>query len=437
MSVRLARLLTDLGEKSSYDAASQCCRCGYCEQACPTYVVTGDETCSARGRNQLVRLLIENKLAEPAGAQDALDTCLLCGACTAACYARVATADIVLEGRRILAERPHWLARLLTWLMAEHRGLFTLILKVANLAKRLGLTGLARPILRVIGLPGLALAEEHVREAPLTFLYEILRRRPAAAQPRWLYFAPCGPNFLYPRVGQATVAVLEALRGAGNFMENDCCGLLAYNYGDVDDARALARRNIARFEAAGAKGPLVGDCSSCVAFLKSYPQLFLSEPDWKLRAERFAAAVRDVPELLADAALPEAELPATTYHDSCRACHGQGLKDGAHAAVRRLAGASYRELAESDMCCGGAGAYAFRNPGLSEELIKRKVGRIAATGARLVATSGTSCLIQLARGLRKYYPECEVLHLSELAARAVAPGRGVSEGAKDGTQAGA
>jgi glycolate oxidase iron-sulfur subunit len=315
--------------------------------------------------------------------------------------------------------------------MAEHRGLFVLMLKTANLAKRLGLTALARPILRVIGLPGLALAEEHVQEAPLVFLYEILRRRPPVAQPHWLYFAPCGPNFLYPRVGQATVSVLEALHGGGNFLDNDCCGLMAYNYGDVDDARFLARRNIERFEAAGGQGPLVGDCSSCVAFLKSYPQLFLAEPDWRVRAERFAAAVRDVPEVLADTALPEADLPATTYHDSCRACHGQGLKEGSHAAVRRLAGASYRELPESDMCCGGAGAYAFRNPGLSTDLIKRKVGRIAATGARLVATSGTSCLIQLAQGLKKYYPECEVLHLSELTARAV------GQGAKNGTQAGA
>ena len=427
----LGRLATDLGEKSSYDAASQCCRCGYCEAACPTYVVTGDETRSARGRNQLVRLLIENKIADAGSVRDGLDTCLLCGACTAACYARVATADIVLEGRRMLSAKAHWLAHFLTWLMAEQRGLFTFILKAANLAKRLGLTALARPILRLIGLPGLALAEEHVQEAPGTFLYEILRRRPVATDPHWLYFAPCGPNYLYPRVGQATVGVLEALRGGGNFLDNDCCGLLAYNYGDVEDARSLARRNIARFEAAGGKGPLVGDCSSCVAFLKSYPQLFLSEPEWQRRAARFAAAVQDAPEVLAEAALPEVDLPTTTYHDSCRACHGQGLKEVAHAAMRRLAGVSCRELPESDICCGGAGAYALRNPGLSDDLIKRKVGRIAATGARLVATSGTSCLIQLARGLKKYYPECEVLHLSELAARAVA------QGAKDGTQAGA
>jgi Fe-S oxidoreductase len=82
------------------------------------------------------------------------------------------------------------------------------------------------------------------------------------------------------------------------------------------------------------------------------------------------------------------------------------------------------------MCCGGAGAYAFCNPELSDDLIRRKVSRVAASGARVVATSGTSCLIQLAQGLKKYYPECEVVHLSELAARAFA------QGAQDGTPAG-
>lgn len=432
MSGLLERLATDLGERSSYDAASQCCRCGYCEQACPTYVATGNEARSARGRNQIVRLLIEGRLGDAGGAPEALQTCLLCGACTAACYARVATADIVLEGRRMLRSQPHWLARFLTWMMAERRGLLETLLKLANLAKRLGLSAWLRPFLRLAGLPGLALADEHVQEAPLVFLREILRRRAAVADPQWQYFASCGPNYLYPRVGQATVRVLEGLRGDGNFLDNDCCGLLAYNYGDVEDARVLARRNIVRFEAAGGKGPVATDCSSCAAFLKSYPQLFLDEPAWKERARRFAAAVRDVVEILGEAELPQAAgLPTATAHDSCRACHGQGLKEPARAAMRRLAGPSFRELPESDMCCGGAGAYAFCNPELSEDLIRRKAGNVASTGARLVTASGTSCLIQLAQGLKKYYPECKVLHLVELADQAMA------QGAKHGTQAGA
>ncbi len=423
MSEPLERLSTDLGERSSYDAASQCCRCGYCEQACPTYAATGSESRSARGRNQLVRLLMEGRLTQPSSSQDALETCLLCGACTTACYARVPTADIVLEGRRLLGQ-PRKLSRFLTRLMNDHRGLFMVLLKAAYLAKRLGLSLLARPFLRIVGLPGLAVADAHVRQTPWVFLREKLARRPLAADPRWLYFAPCGPDLLFPRVGEATVSVLETLHGPGNFMSNDCCGLLAYNYGDVEDARALARRNIARFEAAGAMGPVVGDCSSCVAFLKSYPQLFLEDPAWKARAERFVAAVQDVPEILAQADLSAVkDLGPAVCHDSCRACHGQGLKEQGQEAMKKLAGSSYRRLPESDVCCGGAGAFAFRQPTLSDDIIRRKVGRIASTGAAVVAASSTSCLLQLAEGLRKYYPECRVVHLSELAAQSLAPER--------------
>src|SRR3989338_11005731 len=111
MSEKLNRLITDLGERSTYDAASRCGRCGYCEQACPTYVATGQESKSGRGRNQLVRLMLEGKLKDPSEAGEALSTCLLCGACSTACYAHVPTADIVLEGRRMLRGKSPWLDR--------------------------------------------------------------------------------------------------------------------------------------------------------------------------------------------------------------------------------------------------------------------------------------------------------------------------------------
>jgi len=76
-------------------------------------------------------------------------------------------------------------------------------------------------------------------------------------------------------------------------------------------------------------------------------------------------------------------------------------------------------MAGSDACCGGAGAFAFVHDGLSDELLKKKTGNIAAVQAGVVLTSATSCLIQLARGLRKYYPDAKVLHLSEFVAGAL------------------
>ncbi len=428
MAEILGRLLTDLGERSAYDAASQCSRCGYCEQACPTYAATGREAQSPRGRNQIVRLMLEGKLDDPAAAQEALSTCLLCGACTTACYAKVAVPDIVLEGRRALRPKTHWLVKAVARLQVRSpRGLARL-LKLGYRLKRLGLSRPARPLLRALGLSVLAEMDEHVETVPArTFDDEHARARPPEGK-SWLYFAPCGPRYLFPRVAAATWAVLERLKGPGRFLENHCCGLLAHNYGDLENARELARRNIETAENSGGE-PVVADCSSCAAFLKSYPQLFLKPADagWRARAVRFAARVRDVVEVYdgAAGALPAGCEPgAAVWHDSCRALNGEGLKDAPRRVLRAVAGASCREMPGADQCCGGAGAFAFVHPELSDELLRKKISGSAAAQARLVVTSSTSCLIQLARGLRKYYSDAEVMHISEYVARALGVRRG-------------
>ena len=423
----LGRLSTGLGERTTYDAVAQCSRCGYCEQACPTYLASDREGFNPRGRNQAVRMLLEGKLAAPQTAELLLSTCLLCGACSTTCYAHVRTPDLVLEGRRLLREgRTPPLARVLGWLLLEHPRAFESLLKASYIFKRLGLARLAcrLGLPALVGLPGLATAEEQVTEAPRSLLAPELRVRPELSSPvgaTFLYFAPCGPNFVLPRVGRATVKVLRS-RGKTAFVEVGCCGLLAYNYGDVAQSREFARRVIERAEAAFAKAEksavLVGDCSSCVAHMKGYPQLFLEDPAWKARAEAFAARMRDMIELLprppqAGEGRGEGIL---TIHDSCRAKHGQGISQEPRAA---LAGRDVREMAESDSCCGGAGAFAFVHPALSDAVLRRKVSNIASTQARVVAASATSCLLHLAHGLAKYYPECRVVHLSELAAESL------------------
>ena len=58
----LAALDTPFGPRAVYDSVSFCNRCGSCQQACPTYLFTSQETFSPRGRNQLVRLITEGKL---------------------------------------------------------------------------------------------------------------------------------------------------------------------------------------------------------------------------------------------------------------------------------------------------------------------------------------------------------------------------------------
>lgn len=298
------------------------------------------------------------------------------------------------------------------------------MLKFGFVLKKLGLSNLGRPVLRSIGLPVLASMDEHTDESPLRNLDDLVANRENPKSPAYRYFAPCGPRYLYPRIGMATMFSLDQLKGPGAYLNNPCCGLLAHNYGEISDARELAKKNIEHAEKNGTE-PIVGDCSSCVAFLKTYPQLFLKPEDaeWRYRAESFTKRIKDAIEVYGDCA---DQLPAsvnegveTTYHDSCRAINGQNINEQPRRAAKKAAGASFCEMAGADACCGGAGAFAFVHEDLSEQLLKTKVGNVARVQAGSVLTSSTSCLIQLARGLRKYYPDAKVLHLSEFVAGAL------------------
>src|SRR5690349_5614297 len=82
-----------------YEDTLHCNRCGFCTSFCPTYLATGDEALSPRGRNQALRAHFEGRLASPAEASRSFDTCLQCGICTSVCFAEVPTAKLMAAGR--------------------------------------------------------------------------------------------------------------------------------------------------------------------------------------------------------------------------------------------------------------------------------------------------------------------------------------------------
>jgi len=302
--------------------------------------------------------------------------------------------------------------------------LFRLLLKAANLLKRLGVAKLVAKtgLLKLFGLGAMQEAALGVDEAPLTFLREHTDLDPdlKTDSPEWLFFSACGTEFLFPEVGLASLRVLNKIHGAGAAFGGGCCGLVAYNYGEIETARRMAKSLIERAEESDTSVPIVADCSSCAAHLKSYPQLFLNDSEMRSRAERFQARVKDILELLPADKIPALEDPVqTAHHDSCRARHGQSISKEPRECLGNLCGDSTKELPEADSCCGGAGAFAFTQPELSDDVLRRKISAAASSQTRTLTASSTSCLVQLARGRDLYYPEVRVAHLVELVDKAL------------------
>ncbi|MBI3013313.1 MAG: (Fe-S)-binding protein, partial [Elusimicrobia bacterium] len=69
---------------------------------------------------------------------------------------------------------------------------------------------------------------------------------------------------------------------------------------------------------------------------------------------------------------------------------------------------------ESNWCCGGAGTYGLKHPHLSEEILERKLACIKASGAQMVVTQASSCLLQIRHGIETKGWNIEVKHLAEL-----------------------
>src|SRR5438876_2975688 len=91
-------------ERGGFAALDTCVHCGFCLQACPTFLATGDEADSPRGRIELMRALEAGELEpdDPAVAVH-LDRCLGCRACEPVCPSGVGYGHGLGAARALLA----------------------------------------------------------------------------------------------------------------------------------------------------------------------------------------------------------------------------------------------------------------------------------------------------------------------------------------------
>jgi len=148
-------------------------------------------------------------------------------------------------------------------------------------------------------------------------------------------FVTCLVDLFRPSVGFASVSLLERL-GAEVVVppEQTCCGQPAYNNGDFETARAIARQVIAAFE--GFDHVVVPSGSCAGMLVKHYPELFRDEPETLARSQSLAARTRELSVFLAESGVePVIDTHFTgkvAMHDSCSARRELGI----HTAPRAL-----------------------------------------------------------------------------------------------------
>ena len=399
-----------------------CVHCGLCLSACPTYLETGAEADSPRGRIYLMRGIEQQSTSLGADVVRHLDLCLGCRACETACPSGVEYGVLIEGARRHLAEAAprkaidRWRRAVLARLLPDADRLAPLA-ELLRLAVRLGLPRLARAHWAPMGLRRLAaLAPDAVRgRRPRAILEPAGPPRATVA-----LLTGCVSQVLFPRVNELTAQLL-ALAGYRVVVPRGqvCCGALSAHLGEARDAERRARRNVNAFSRSEPDF-VVTNAAGCGAMMREYGRWLGKDEGYASSARALAAKVRDVTQLLAAAPLA-AKRPVRArivYHDACHLAHGQGVRAEPRALLRAIPGVELLELGDGEVCCGSAGSYNLTEPDMAWRLGERKAKAVVATGADMVAAGNPGCILQIRAALRLHGRELPVLHPVEILARA-------------------
>jgi glycolate oxidase iron-sulfur subunit len=414
------------GAALDYELLLDCVHCGLCTAACPTYVETGDENDSPRGRIYLMRSVTDGKLELNDRVRRHLELCLDCRACETACPSGVQYGKLIEPFRIAMdsssetggqSQRHDWFHRHILFGLFPYPEKLRRALLPARIAQRIGILRLLQATRLTRLLPVRLqrmvdmLPPPHRNEGPLPeFLPAIGRRRANVA-----LFTGCIGDAMFRHVNWATARVLQH-NGCDVHVPpaQVCCGAIHFHAGSSDPAREFADRNRnafphERFDA------IVNNIAGCGSMLKDYGHHW-HDAQQSDRAE-WASKVRDVNEFLDELGLvrPEGEIrTVATYHDACHLLHAQKIHDAPRRLLAQIPGLELRDLPETELCCGAAGTYNLTEPEMSARLSRRKLENIRKTGARVAITSNAGCALQIAREARQQAYQLAVVHPMEI-----------------------
>ncbi len=401
---------------SVYQGTLDCVHCGLCLTSCPTYLATGRETSSPRGRVYLMRGAAEGRVELTGLLAEEAHLCLGCRACETACPAGVPYGAMLEETRAVLqasGARTSMAARLERGLLRNvvaHKNRLRAVVGLLGFAQRLGLDRLAARLLPASLRDALALmprVPSGPDRAPLP------ETTPAQGERRGrvAFFTGCLMSEVFAPVQQATVRVLaangfEVVVPAGQ----GCCGALHAHAGDLEHARGLARHNAAVFGRDDFDAILL-DSAGCGAAMREAGHWIPGEGD------AMASKVRDVCEFLDAVGLrtPTGRYDARVcYDDPCHLVHGQGVEAAPRRLLRQVPGLELVAHANPTRCCGAAGTYNLTQPEMSAIVLADKMDALCAADPEVIATGNPGCMMQLAKGVAGRGARARVVHPVEI-----------------------
>lgn len=392
MQTRLqpALLATDAGREADSILRS-CVHCGFCTATCPTFLLTGNELDSPRGRIYLLKEYLESGKATRI-TRTHLDRCLVCQSCETTCPSNVQYHRLIAIGQGMLAQD---VAMPLSTRI--RRGFLLAIL---------GSPGLFAVLVRLGRLLAFLLPASLARQLPEKPRFDDITADSSESTRKVVLLQGCVQPSLSPDTVNATAVVLREMDiRCVRIRHESCCGAMHYHSSHQDIGLARARRLIDQLLAeldAGAEA-IISTASGCGNFIKDYGSLFAHDDPYRIKAERVVHAIRDIGEFLASedlSALNATGSQTLAFHSPCTLQHGQQLGGVTEKLLKQL-GFTLAPVSDSHLCCGSAGTYSLFQPAFAAELRRQKLQALEAGEADSIATANIGCQCHLAGGTSK------------------------------------
>lgn len=389
------------------EAIDRCVHCGLCLAACPTYDLLGEEMDSPRGRIFLMKEALEGSFSSDDVAPY-IDRCLGCMACTTACPSGVEYGEL-LSPFRALAEkqrsRPamNSLTRRLVRETLPYPGRFRAAYQLGKLA------GPAAKLAPAALAPMLELLPDRLPNAePLPAFIPAQGNRRA----RVALLTGCVQQVLSPEINWATARVL-ARNGVEVVIPQDqgCCGSLSMHIGEHGQARQLASRNLRVFPTD--VDAVITNAAGCGSGIGEYSLLFAGDED-EAPAGEFSELALDITVFLDRLGIetpPELSEPMrVAYHDACHLAHAQGVTEEPRRLLESIPGLELLEIPDGITCCGSAGTYNIEQPELAQRLGEQKIANALSVRPHLIVTGNIGCMVQIQNHARRQGDPLPVLH---------------------------
>ena len=370
-----------------YDEIAKCNRCGFCLAHCPIYTIEGREWATPRGKNALIRGVIEGKIDWTPEIEKTIFRCTGCRLCTQTCFPGVETNNGVLAGRECLVDRklyPKVIDRVVEALDNHHN-----IVNEPNANRSMWLDS----------LDNLPVHKYQKKKAEV------------------IYFVGCVAAFfpLAAKIPQTFVQILDRAKVDFTLLggEEWCCGFPLIQAGMKEKMDKLVAHNLEKVKEVGAK-TVVFACPSCYH-------------TWK---EKYGNGVemlhstQFMERLIAEGKItfnPGVE-KTVTYHDPCDLGRNSKVFDAPRNVLNKIPGVKLVELPSNrqlSICCGGGGDLEMVDPELSAAIARKKIEEIQGTGASEAVTSCQQCIRTISGNARKNKIKLKVKDITEVVLEAM------------------